>query len=76
MKGYGVQMAEQYVDGSIDLPALFRWAETFGRSKYDPRDTETLYIASLVLMLRSRDASPEEVQRELVTLLEPTGGGI
>jgi hypothetical protein len=76
VKGYGVQMAEQYVDGSIDRTTLFDWAWMYGRTKYDPKDTETLYIAVLILNLRSADASPEEVQRELVALLEPSGGEI
>ena len=76
MKGYGVQMVEQFLEGSLPLLGLFAWAESFGRTKYDPRDTETLYIAAFLLNLRSHDAEPEAVRRELVTLLEPSGGDI
>ena len=55
---------------------LFGWADAFGKSKYDPRDTESLYIAAFLLNLRSNNVSPDDVQRELTALVEPTGGGI
>ena len=76
MKSYGVQMVEQFLEGSLPLLGLFGWADAFGKSKYDPRETESLYIAAFLLNLRSNNVSPDDVQRELTALVEPTGGGI
>jgi hypothetical protein len=76
MESNGVAMARQVIAGTVPLALLFAWAEQFGRKRFDPGDTETLYVVLLVRLLQEQGADLGTVQRELAELIQYTGEGL
>lgn len=73
---YGKQKVAEFLDGEIPLSALYTWADAFGVSpgSFDPRDTESLSIALVLLGCKSR-LTPEREVRAVLEAIDASETG-
>ena len=70
MRSAAYQVADAYVNGKTSLNSVISWAEQFGRKRFDPADTESLYISALVMGLKAEGALESTIKEELARGLD------